>query len=658
MSERDTTSPKTTANGWLVLAIALLFLPSAAHGDDAGRRLPEPAPTLKPMSRAEIATALKTGAVITSRSIDGGDIAALVLGSSGSQKQCDPHRALRIQKSYIHGDITIEPERKGEETKSNVDEKEAVGNTQEPTAWVPISISINGSSIQGQLSISKLGFACPTDFGDSTFHARLNLRRAVFSASFSADGGVFKEGVEAISSQWKGPATFRRAQFIANAEFFPGSEPTHAVFVSDADFQDAVFHRLGNFRTSRFEGHTNFRYAQFMGEALFDHIALGAGPKGYVLSGPFYMTDFAGRSSFRGATFKSLTFFKTIFRNGVELDSSQGRSLLLMRPVVGGRIDFSDAKIDRLHFQGSMTVEGDAIFRRAQVEDVSLALVVFRKTVDLQGVHIRSKLTLRRIAFEGDVHLEDALLPLNNPENGQTQAKRAADATEDDESFFSIEDTTLNGGLYAGPQQILAAKPAWEFRAEQKPRFTFSTAPDPDETADFEGTTTQTLSEQAKQLRTWRELKHAFQTAGNLQLQNYAEYHLRALEENEQTGLSKVSSIFSRIFWGYGLRPLRVVFWLAAVILLFAGVYFTQLGYLYADRPSIAGFALRAKAALSFSSKTAWQFKYGYENSTRPTFQAITLLESALGKLLLACFAYSLSHTSPLLDEIMKKLIP
>jgi len=61
---------------------------------------------------------------------------------------------------------------------------------------------------------------------------------------------------------------------------------------------------------------------------------------------------------------------------------------------------------------------------------------------------------------------------------------------------------------------------------------------------------------------------------------------------------------------------------------------------------------------VSFSSKTAWELKYGYENSTTPVFQAITLMESTLGKLLLACFAYSLSQTSPLLDELMKKLLP
>ena len=59
-----------------------------------------------------------------------------------------------------------------------------------------------------------------------------------------------------------------------------------------------------------------------------------------------------------------------------------------------------------------------------------------------------------------------------------------------------------------------------------------------------------------------------------------------------------------------------------------------------------------------FSSKTACELKYGYVHSNTTTFRALTLLESLLGKGLLTCFAYSLSHTSPLLNDLMKRLLP
>jgi hypothetical protein len=59
-----------------------------------------------------------------------------------------------------------------------------------------------------------------------------------------------------------------------------------------------------------------------------------------------------------------------------------------------------------------------------------------------------------------------------------------------------------------------------------------------------------------------------------------------------------------------------------------------------------------------FSARTAWEAKFGFDHSSTTVFRVITLVQSIGSKGLLACFAYSLSHTSPLLNELMKKLIP
>ena len=66
----------------------------------------------------------------------------------------------------------------------------------------------------------------------------------------------------------------------------------------------------------------------------------------------------------------------------------------------------------------------------------------------------------------------------------------------------------------------------------------------------------------------------------------------------------------------------------------------------------------KAKKAMVFSARTAWELKYGYEHSATPAFRVITLAESILAKLLLAYFAYALTQTSPLLSDLMKKLLP
>lgn len=59
----------------------------------------------------------------------------------------------------------------------------------------------------------------------------------------------------------------------------------------------------------------------------------------------------------------------------------------------------------------------------AQFDDVSLARVVFRRTVDMQGMQIPYQIALRKLVFEEDVHLEDAGLPINMPANDLTEAK-------------------------------------------------------------------------------------------------------------------------------------------------------------------------------------------------------------------------------------------
>jgi hypothetical protein len=150
----------------------------------------------------------------------------------------------------------------------------------------------------------------------------------------------------------------------------------------------------------------------------------------------------------------------------------------------------------------------------------------------------------------------------------------------------------------------------------------------------------------------WREMGHAFELAKNIELQNYAEFRGRRLEEDDTRGVSKIAPMASRWFWGYGVRPMRALLWLGLLVLAFAAIYWTQLGHLATN-----SFA-RARHALIFSAQTAWELKFGYDNSATTIFRAITIAESILAKLALALFAYALTQTNPLLSELTKKLLP
>jgi hypothetical protein len=218
--------------------------------------------------------------------------------------------------------------------------------------------------------------------------------------------------------------------------------------------------------------------------------------------------------------------------------------------------------------------------------------------------------------------------------------------------LFLIIDTAVNGGLFVDADHLLCRQPAWAIWKEQVPRFLSEVSEDD---SDSDATTS---IHQVAERRLWRELEHAFHTANDLGLENYATYQLRRVEEREKTGFGCFSSVLSRWFWGYGVRPIRVLGWLTLLFVIFSTIYRTQLSNFGMDLPAFPRHLTRLRAALVFSARTIWELKFGYEHSATGTFRLVTLAESILGKALIACFAYSLSHTSPLLNELLKKVLP
>ena len=113
--------------------------------------------------------------------------------------------------------------------------------------------------------------------------------------------------------------------------------------------------------------------------------------------------------------------------------------------------------------------------------------------------------------------------------------------------------------------------------------------------------------------------------------------------------------VLSKWFWGYGLRPLRVLAWEFILILAFAALYWTQLSVAKGGRK---GVIRRLCNSIVFSARTSWTFTYGYEHSRTMTWQLITVAQSSLAKICLACFLYALSNTSPLLNDLVKRIVP
>jgi hypothetical protein len=206
-----------------------------------------------------------------------------------------------------------------------------------------------------------------------------------------------------------------------------------------------------------------------------------------------------------------------------------------------------------------------------------------------------------------------------------------------------FNDVTIGKGIYIEADQWLVKAPWWAFWRADEPRI-YAANPD--------------LKDDPKQRRLWRELVRAFALAGNLQLKNDAEYRLQQMTEPVLAQPQRLLSVLSRWFWGYGVRPARAFIWFASSLVVFAVVYWTQLKSSDVDRKGSQERWVPAKDALVFSWRTSWELKFGYEHSANFTFRAVTIVQSISAKILLSCFAYSLTQTSPLLSELMKKLLP
>jgi uncharacterized protein YjbI with pentapeptide repeats len=604
-------------------AAAVLFLPVTG-------RTAETAPPLPQMDRAAMTAAIMSNQPIVGRTILGEDLAAVLKGLVASAKECDGAHGLKINGSVVKGAVDLS------------------GGSADSIIWLPIAVTINNTSVTDPITIARMGLSCPWDLSDTTFNEVLTFNAVTTADTFVADRAVFKNGIEALGVSWQSSVSFKRTQFFGNAEFASGQGPKGgpilSVFSGNADFDEAVFHRGANFLASKFSKKTDFRYAQFLRDAQFSNTTIGPGS---TYGGPFYMSEFLGQGIFRNTHFVSLKLYKTRFQGDLDFHRADGMSLTLQSVDLKGAANFDDAHLASLEingFSGSMTVEGDAIFRRASIMHLALTRVSFKKSVDLQEADLGSRVLFTTVHFGGDLHLEDATF--GSPDPGDDDG--TADGTEGVRvpPQFLMKDVTTSGGIYADASQLLVSPPWWAIWRENTPRFTTDQGSDDDDQS------------RPEKRRLWRELERAFQKAENLQMKNYAAYMVSSLDEADQSQPARTYSVLSRWFWGYGVRPMRVLFWAAIMVVAFACLYATQLRSLGEKQPPLRRIFLRAQHALVFSARTAWELRFGYQNSRSTAFKCITLVESVLGKALLACFAYALTQTSPLLSDLMKKLLP
>jgi hypothetical protein len=156
----------------------------------------------------------------------------------------------------------------------------------------------------------------------------------------------------------------------------------------------------------------------------------------------------------------------------------------------------------------------------------------------------------------------------------------------------------------------------------------------------------------------WRRLEDAFKQSGELQGQNECSYRRQLAEGAEKEEWDKVSDKAAFWFWGYGLRPLRVLGWITLLYLLFSALYFTQTGALTARAGRWQTFWKRARFALTFALRSSWSFSFGYQNAHTNLFRFFTSVNSIAVKVMLIFRFKAVTNLSPLLNDVVHKLVP
>jgi uncharacterized protein YjbI with pentapeptide repeats len=605
-------------------AATLLLFTTASFADDT-TMIPKPVYNLKPISRAEIATAVNMGEPITARTILAEDIASVLNEAVGSQNKCQDRRALRIENSTIKGDLVIADQEVADHIETNP----------VPSRWLPLPITIKASSIAGQVHIVDIKFLCEFDLSDTTLSDQLIINNATFALDVVATSTNFVKGLSARYVEWRGSVIFQRANFMSNTEFVYNR-------FGETSFQEAIFHHYGSFLGSNFEGPMDFTMAIFQQDAQFSNTSFSSkSMRRLAPFGPFNRTEFNGQAIFRESKFERLSFGTTVFRNGVDLHHANGDILQFESVELRGRCNLDDVNLQDLEFngfEGTMTIDGDAVFRRARLTQAWFTRIIFKNGVDFGQAKFIRKIGFIGVSFSDDVHFEDAEFPKVIQQTGSV--------AHEGRNVFLFDDVTLERGLYVEAPQILARSRWWAFWEEDKTLFEVLL-----DAGDFP----REDDVVAVNRLLWRELERAFRISDNLALKNFATYRVSNLAEADLTQPLRTISIVSRWFWGYSLRPIRVIFWFTFCLFLFAGIYWTQLEYLSLTTGERCR---RSKNALVFSWRTSWELKFGYEHSSTALFRAVTVAQSILAKLLVTCFVYSLTQTSPLLSELMKKLLP
>jgi hypothetical protein len=438
------------------------------------------------------------------------------------------------------------------------------------------------------------------NFSYSTFEADADFSNDTFAWGASFQGSTFKEDANFAAAIFQSGVSFSKAEFQGNALFpFASVEVNKLKRERNTQclFNNATFKKDLIFSNGTIEGSAYFSDTKFNGDVYF--IDLNQSDDGQELQGNliFTQTEFLGRVYFTNAKVDMLSFFPKNRDKVADHSLSQYQETPSEVPT---RLTASPSTLAKRAKFTNLTCNG-ADFREVE----------FRDEVDFNYSRFLKTANFNNASFDGGVSFYGAEFPW---------------ARSSTEKYHFME----MGLFFDGVNLAKATNLKWE---------------------QFDGKLN------TKGSSTWKKLEELFKQSGDLEGQNEALYRRHIDEGHDLHGWAKRANRFEQWFWGYGVRPWRLVAWLLVGFLLLSVSYWTQTASLANNETRFQGQWKRIRAALEFSARTSWTLGYGYRHSRTPLFKTITLIHSLGFKVMMLCLIKVLANISPLLNELIGKLL-
>jgi len=516
-----------------------------------------------------------------------------------------------------------------------------------------------------QIALGDVWFNLPVNFANANFLAGAQFSRVIFNgcnfknASFSGSTDfeldmftntyrLQYDDANADSVSFVG-THFNNVNFT-EVNFYKGL-PAHLAYPSDGgelvvstnefygklSFARCVFTNLVCFINTRFQMFADFNGAQFLQNTIVNHSSFGAGVDfSDIKSYGTFAIDFTSMADpvlqraefFQGVSFRSsvwtneFNLYKAMFHGDVTFKNSTGdaddgrrSSLCLDETHFSGHAYLDNMNFDDLVVDGDISpvaFEREAYFRNSKIKTADFNSVEFEKDAHFEWAAISNQFSLTNVFFQGSLNLNHAFLPPKS-KDGQN-------------GVFLDDQTLINGALILDWSQL------------KQPGI---------------GKGSKLVNPSSDD---WQKLEDAFRRSANLEGANNAMYQFRLLQRvDPNIGFwNKLWNYLLFTFWGYGVRPLRVMFWM---LFMFAIDFRSNLTHFrsLAESKMRDDLVERLLFTLNFTWQTSIGFSFKFRRSAATRFKVFTLIYSIAFKTVGFFFLTALSNVNPLLNALLSK---